>query len=275
MCRLLGWAAAAPTPVTALLSDEELARLSALSRFHGDGWGISNGAQVVDRSTAPAHDDPRFDDALGTAASTGIVHLRRASPGYAVAPCNTHPFSDGGWTFAHNGTIARAERLDELLAPAFAARRRGETDSERYFLAVLQELGAGAAPVEAVRSVVASIRQRCGDNGLNAIACSDRYLLTVHAARGATPTRRALVELMGERVTEPGGGIAIDHLEDYFGLRYRLLPGGLVVASTGMPGADWSVLPEESVMLVDLADLSVELWPLEAGSGRRWSALLG
>jgi glutamine amidotransferase len=263
MCRLLGWAATEPTPVVELLGDAELSRLVALSRFHADGWGLSNGADVLCRSTTAAYEDAEFPGAIATPTATGILHLRRASPGYAVAAHNTHPFAGDGWSFAHNGTIRGAERLDGVLEPAYRARRQGETDSELYFLVFLQRLSSGELPVDALRHTVSEIRERCGDNGLNAIACSATSLLAVQAARRAQPTRAALVELMGPGVADPGNGISPDHLADYFGLRLRVAGGAAVVASTGAPGETWQRLPDESVVVADLARRRVEVHGLE------------
>jgi glutamine amidotransferase len=68
-----------------------------------------------------------------------LAHVRDASVG-RVALQNTHPFVEGRWVFAHNGTVARYKRSrtvrEALLAAISPARRRrlqGQTDSERCF----------------------------------------------------------------------------------------------------------------------------------------------
>ncbi len=263
--------------VADLLAPEELAALAALSRFHADGWGIAAGAEVLRRSTAPAWHDPDFERHLGaTRCAAGILHLRRASTGYAVASENTHPFVREGWAFAHNGTIAGEAGLDSLLEPRWAARRRGSTDSERYFLAFLQRLEASGEVLAAMRSTVSGIRSACGANGLNAVACSEGWLVAVQASAGAAPTLGGLLELMGERVADPGTGISPEHLADYFGLRYRLVGESVVVASTGAPGASWSRLTEDSVLVVDRSRSLVEVHPLiGSGEGPLWRAQIG
>jgi glutamine amidotransferase len=64
-----------------------------------------------------------------------------------VALENTHPFVEGRWVFAHNGTVARYKKSravrDALLAAVSPARRRrleGQTDSERCFRLFLSRL---------------------------------------------------------------------------------------------------------------------------------------
>jgi glutamine amidotransferase len=91
--------------------------------------------------------------------------VRDASIG-RVALENTHPFVEGPWVFAHNGTVARYKRSrtirEALLAAISPARRRalrGETDSERCFQIFLSRLdlraGRGRATVAEVRTALA------------------------------------------------------------------------------------------------------------------------
>ncbi len=82
---------------------------------HGDGWGIvtwNHGAPVyLGREPNDAFTDPLFDEACAKGEAMGvssplIAHLRKASVGLKVIE-NTHPFVQGEWAFAHNGTIRR------------------------------------------------------------------------------------------------------------------------------------------------------------------------
>lgn len=274
MCRLLGWASASPTTAEELLEPSEQAGVVELSRFHADGWGVAvTGGESVHRSTRAAAEDPDFLRVLATTGGrTGVLHLRRATTGYPVTEQNTHPFVLDGWAFAHNGTIVDQAGLDSLLSPCFSGRRRGDTDSERYFLAFLQRLEAHGDVAAAMCETVGAVREACGQHGLNALACSPSHLVAVQAAAGADPTRDALVRLMGEEVADRPG-ISADHLDDYFGLRYRQGVTSLVVASTGLPGTSWHALDPESVLVVDLARGSVECRSLEGGA-ERWSRSL-
>lgn len=255
MCRLVAWAASEPQGAAEILDAAEFSALTRLSRFHRDGWGLATaGGEHVRRSTRAAGDDPTFPQAAAELRGrAGLVHLRRASPGLAVVPENTHPFVLEGWAFAHNGTIADPERLDGLLTTRWRECRRGTTDSERYFLLFLQALSRLGDPLAAMRDAVGTIRDACGANGLNAVACSAEHLVAVQAAEGRNPDRSTLIALMGEDVADPSTRLSAEHLEDYFGLRYHLDARRFVVASTGVAGPEWEKLPEESLVASDLA----------------------
>jgi len=152
MCRLLGWAARRPVTARELLGEESLAALRRLARQHADGWGMAaeeaDGLRVR-RSTARADTDPAFTAATTAVASrAAVVHLRWATPGLPVELRNTHPFRSGSWAFAHNGAVRPVHRLGEILRPPWQARLQGTTDSERYFLAVLAELGETGTDLE-------------------------------------------------------------------------------------------------------------------------------
>ena len=74
---------------------------------------------------------------------TIIAHVRKATVG-TPSVLNTHPFSWGKFSFAHNGTVTGFERFSDQLAKETAcdiqAERLGQTDSEQYFLWLLSQL---------------------------------------------------------------------------------------------------------------------------------------
>jgi predicted glutamine amidotransferase len=148
--------------------------LRVQSHSHPHGWGIGwyDGAGVqVRRGVMPAHADAAFVDAALAARSEIVVaHVRDASVG-PVAEENTHPFVQGRWLFAHNGTVARYRRVERVRAALEAEidadlRRamRGDTDSERCFHLFLTRLGArlrcsdpASASLEDVRAALAGV----------------------------------------------------------------------------------------------------------------------
>ena len=80
---------------------------------HPDGWGILSWVNGMPgyfgREPTDASKDPKFEEGCRTIESTKIsspliAHLRKASVG-AKTKENTHPFVNGKWAFAHNGTI--------------------------------------------------------------------------------------------------------------------------------------------------------------------------
>ena len=168
MCRLFGQLADSHrTACQPLCSAENALRMQ--SHLHPHGWGIAwYGARGprVRRGVMAAHADEAFVRAgKGARSRIVVAHVRDASVG-RVALQNTHPFVEGRWVFAHNGTVARYKRSravrDALLAsisPERRGRLRGETDSERCFQLFLSRLdlrgGRGRATLAEVRTALA------------------------------------------------------------------------------------------------------------------------
>jgi predicted glutamine amidotransferase len=277
MCRLLAYASVNDRAVADLLGAEGTESLKELSLLHGDGWGIAwsapatttgdgapDGALGVWRSTKRLAQDEEFDRLASTALGrSGLVHLRWASPGLPVREENTHPFLAQGWAFAHNGAIPHADRLDALLEPELAKSRRGDTDSERYFLHLLGRIAKTGGVVPGVRSAVGDIRERCGQGSLNAVLLSATTLVVVQGRFGTPSPREHLLAAVGSREALPPG-----HEEEYYDLRYRYEQGALVIGSTGLVGEGWTELPEDSVLVADYERQRVSVHDLVDGEVR-------
>jgi predicted glutamine amidotransferase len=247
MCRLLGWAGREPTTLEGLLGPDDLADFTGLSAHHADGWGVArstgHGVRVRKRPDT-ARASGTFDRwARRRRADLGIAHLRRATMGLSIGPANTHPFTDGRVAFAHNGSIAPPAALDGMLIPRTADRRRGTTDSERYFLAVSERLDAGATPEEALRATADAIAATASFTSLNCL------LLTPDA-------------LYAFCRVNPHGPIADDDPE-YYTLRYRVTPDSVVVASSGW-GAGWQDMADGDLLVVRRRSLE---FSVEAAAG--------
>ncbi len=98
MCRLLALATRAPTTMVDVLG-EDLESFVDLSRQHADGWGMAwydgAGGLSVAKDVGPAHTSDLLEKLSRTVDSDlALLHLRRATPGLAVALENTHPFSE-------------------------------------------------------------------------------------------------------------------------------------------------------------------------------------
>lgn len=269
MCRLIGWVSARPRTLAQLVGEDRIDALVAdVSRLHPDGWGAALSDRPddpdldVQRSTEGALRDPGFVSVARNArAQAALLHLRRATAGYAVDARNTHPFVLNGWAFAHNGTIPSAERIDALLGGEWRARRAGTTDSERYFLCVLERMDKEGDLVEGIRAAVADIRQECGLGSMNAMLLGPEALVVVHARAGSVPPVDILLETVG-------GDLSLlppEHTDQYYDLRYRSSADSIVISSTGMPDASWTPLAEESVLVADRATGTVSVWPLAGG----------
>ena len=139
MCRLLGVVSATPITVADAVGDAVLKDFVALTKVHGDGWGVAAVGKpgelpAAEVSAGTALDDPAFFAATHDRRSVAtIAHLRWATSGLAVQPQNSHPFVADGLAMAHNGSIKPMAPLDGLLEPDIAVSLRGTTDSERYF----------------------------------------------------------------------------------------------------------------------------------------------
>jgi len=176
MCRLLGLTAGRE-PISAsfwLLDAPD--SLEVQSRRNADGSGIgffdSSGAPVLDKQPEAAFRDEEFiREAKQARSATFVAHVRWATAGGRTVP-NTHPFVMRGRVMAHNGGFGALGRLEEQLGH-YGDLVLGDTDSERYFALITQQIdahdgdvGAGIAaaarwigarlPVSSLNTVVAA-----------------------------------------------------------------------------------------------------------------------
>ncbi len=173
---------------------------------HADGWGVAfyeDWAPLVVKEPAPAHASPllRFIQGYGHRSRIAISQIRQANPAaHGRRLANTHPFKRelGGrcWVFAHNGKIPGIERYQPQ-----GFQPLGETDSERVFCLLLDELARGRASPTAVGVGERAERLRPLIDALNPgselnFLLSDGEALIVHAH-----TRMHLLE----RTCQEGG----------------------------------------------------------------------
>lgn len=265
MCRLLGVVSTSPIAVSDAVGAHVLKDFVALTKIHGDGWGIAHAGRAgepprVEVSAGSALDDPAFDAATRNHRwAASLVHLRWATNGIAVQPRNSHPFLADGVAMAHNGSIKPTTALDTLIDPSITATLGGTTDSERYFALIRQHRPAAPDLAEAVRRAVAQLREFYPDASLNALVLGEDQLIAVHA--------HARSRLPDEDIKEiTAAELPPEHLEDYFALRWaRPDEHTIVVGSTGFGDLDWQPLPPESVTSISMRDLSMSLHPLVTG----------
>lgn len=262
MCRLLGVVSTEPITVEGAVGAHVLKDFVALTKVHGDGWGVAAGDGDDPRvhvSADSAIDDADFAAIMRDWRSKGtLVHLRWATSGLAVRPENSHPFLADGLAMAHNGSIKPTDALDALLEPDLAGTLRGTTDSERYFAVIRAYRRRAPDLASAVRAAVARLRTPYPDASLNALILGEGQLIAVHA--------NAHSRLSVEDVAEiTAADLPTEHLEDYFGLRWaRTGSGALVIGSTGFGDLDWQPLPPESVTAISLRDLTMTTLPVMA-----------
>ena len=249
MCRLLGWAASKPISLAGLLGEADLAAFTELSCKHGDGWGLAHAAGdgvVVQKAPDAARLSPAFAEAASDARELAMVHLRWATLGLPVCVDNAHPFTDGRLALAHNGSISPPQSLDPLLDDRVRSLLSGDTDSERFFLAILSRLPDGAADDDEIgRAYADTVRAIAGSLAFSSL---NSMLLT--------PTRLFAVCCFDPdaeaRESEP----------EYYRMRYRTTAGAVVVCSSGW-GSGWQELGNGELLSVDRGSLTLTVSPLD------------
>jgi predicted glutamine amidotransferase len=130
------------------------------SERNADGYGLaaltSRRGMILIRNPVKASEDPAYRQvARRLDASEMLVHLRYASTG-EVSLVNTHPFSQDGRLFAHNGVVGDLDRIEARLG-ANRAMVMGDTDSERFFALITLAIREAAGDVRA--GITAAVRE--------------------------------------------------------------------------------------------------------------------
>jgi glutamine amidotransferase len=157
MCQLLGMNANTPTDVMFSFTG-----FSTRAEEHKDGFGIAffEGPGVrllVDAQSARRSPVAEMVRRFPIRSCNIIAHIRKATQG-RVALENTHPFVrelwGRYWIFAHNGDLKGfAPRLHAAFRPV------GQTDSERAFCWLMQELAKAHAGLPPVAELTRTLRE--------------------------------------------------------------------------------------------------------------------
>jgi predicted glutamine amidotransferase len=157
MCELLGMNANVPTDVMFSFTG-----LATRADEHKDGFGIAffegHGLRhFVDHHSARVSPLAELVKRYPIKSDNVIAHIRKATQGQ-VALENTHPFVrelwGRYWVFAHNGNLKDFEpRLHGAFKPV------GQTDSERAFCWLMQELAKAHADVPSVTELSCTLRE--------------------------------------------------------------------------------------------------------------------
>lgn len=158
---------------------------------HPHGWGLAywddNNNSKILKNCVKANDDSHLHLKLqnNIKAKNVLAHIRYATIG-RVSIENSHPFtkrdvSGREWTFIHNGTVFSGMKLI-----GYSSKQIGQTDSERIFLYLIDELNKviyrkerdllQSERIEVVSRVIRDIAPR---NKLNLIIY-DGELMYVH-----------------------------------------------------------------------------------------------
>jgi len=248
MCRLLGVVATEPAPIGELVA-ADIDPFLQLACEHRDGWGVAYrdefGAVVIDKGIDQADDSERLRGLLKTCVTDmALLHIRMASPNLPVIMANTHPFGDGRAAFAHNGEVRPVTAFDSQISPGLLPTATGDTDSERYFLAVRTRLDRGEAPPAAISA-------------------------TARAVAGTATTRVSLncmmltpAGLYAYAEHDPGSEVIGRRGPDYFDLSYRRMDDRVIVASRGwpQPQPQWVRIPDRQVAQVSAGSREIRIF---------------
>ena len=278
MCRLYGFRGTEPTRLDCSLVRAQNA-LMAQSRedrrglSNADGWGIGfydDGRSVIHKCDAPAFEDRRFSETAGKVNSpTVLAHVRKATVGRAGS-ANTHPFSCGVWSFAHNGTLTAFDRvapgLEEEVGRDLMGSRRGTTDSELIFLWLLRRMTRARIKADVtcrdpkrLRTLLAEsvslLAARSKEAGADEPAKLN-LLLTDGVTLVASCWGNTLFRLSREGVRDCEI-CGMPHVEKHLEDGYR----ASMVASEPITREMWEKVPERSVVVID-GDLEVYSSPI-------------
>ena len=237
MCRLLAYVSDSDTDFPTVVG-QDFAEFVKLSKIHCDGWGITDKSGEVFKEPTAAADSPDFMDVIKKNKSDGsLLHFRWATSGLPVNKANAHPFHYGQYSFIHNGSIKPTTALDAFIAPRYLQEATGNTDSERYFLWLVQnieELGL----VPGLKAAIKTIKDKTEFSSINAMLLSPNKLVVISEHDNA-------------KRPDFGG-------EDYYDLHYREDDHAIVVGSSGWNQSGWHAIPNHSMMIIDRHDRSFE-----------------
>jgi len=186
MCRLFGIIANKEVDIefSFNLADKPFRELSYK---HPDGWGIGyyikGNAEIFKQGLEEFGNlkDYNFSIVKNIKSKIIISHVRKATHDNK-SNINAHPFSFKNWIFAHNGSVNK-ECLLKHLEKNYKREIKGETDSEIYFLLLIQEIEKLKNPIDGIKNALEIIYKCENYTGLNFIL-SDGY--TLYAYRDAS-----------------------------------------------------------------------------------------
>ncbi|SFT67565.1 class II glutamine amidotransferase [Mesorhizobium sp. YR577] len=214
--------------------------LEAKSPTNGDGFGVAwYGARPepgLYRDILPAWSDPNLKSLCRQIRSGLFLAHVRAATGGATSRMNCHPFVSGRWAFMHNGQIGGFERvrrgLENSISDMLYDQREGTTDSELFFLMMLQE-GLAEDPQGAASRATARVLEACRRAGLEpalklTAAFSDGE--TLYAIRYSTDAHAPT--LYAGSFRESGGRCLVSEPFDREGPNWQPIPPSSFVTMT-------------------------------------------
>lgn len=241
MCRLLGFCSKNSSTLPQLLG-QDLDKFVALSQIHCDGWGyahIEHSSTTAEkfREPIPAIDSPHLTEQINTPTDGALLHFRWASKGLDVKEVNTHPFTFKDITFIHNGSFRPFDTLAPYVSDTFKKLIQGDTDSELYFYYLLTEIDKHGF-IEGITSALKFIKANIDHSSANMMIMNKDYFVTA-----CRYNQDRIPDLFKKDL-------------DYYELRYKEIDGAVLVASSGWNQDGWTLLNNDSLLIVNRNDQS-------------------
>lgn len=272
MCRLYGFFATEPTKVECTLVHAQNALISQsrsdLSGYsHAHGWGVAtfngHGPEIERQAWAAYHGEHFARAAAKIYSHTVIAHVRRATIGGAAIE-NTHPFTDGHWVLAHNGTVPGFDKIRPILCERMGEKHRkqlrGETDSEhvfRYFLSladmgIIEPESDLSGALEKLADDIVDLAQTHAPGeriGLNLIVSDGKRL-------AGSRLNRTLY-FVGRKGVYDCEICGFPHIHHDPNAEYR----ATVVASEPVTHEQWTEIPNRSIWEMNMnAEINIRKW---------------
>lgn len=164
MCRLFGLMANKEVDIvfSFLKTNRSFKKLGSLNR---DGWGLGyykNDNPQIFKEPVSTEESLYFNNIVETTYSNIIIsHVRLSTQGIRTRE-NTHPFVYRNWIFAHNGNIDIKSQIKEQLLQKYAEKIMGETDSEVFFLFLIQFIEQNNNVIEGIKEAIKFIENNKG-----------------------------------------------------------------------------------------------------------------
>jgi len=188
-------------PCHSLIAQSHCAQ-EAKTATNGDGFGLAwygdRPEPGLYRDILPAWSDPNLKSLCRQIRSPLFMAHVRAATGGGTSRANCHPFVSDRWSFMHNGQIGGFEairrRLEQNLSDAAYAQRQGTTDSELFFL-MLIDRGLDRDPQRALALAVGDVLDAAVAAGVEpvlkltaAFSDGERLFAVRYATDDAAPT---------------------------------------------------------------------------------------
>ena len=256
MCRLFGLYANKNVNVNFSFykADKSLVKQSYVNP---SGWGIAwfnEEKWNLYKEPWPLFKSYRAEEIVKNAYGKMIIsHVRFATHGKEKIE-NTHPWFYKNWIFAHNGII-----YDELINLIKNEYRdfEGETDSEKLFHLIVQEINELNDPIEGIKNAIKKLKN-IKFSSLNFIASDGKNL---YALRYAIERENYYTLYYTKRPKNTLHLLSKD-TKQLIEMKTAYEEKAVIIASERMTEEDWKLIENRNLIIID-ENLSVKLLSID------------